>query len=63
MGWRGFLLLLAVLAKSINLVNFFSSGILSGCGAGLDLVDFYKVSLTACDGLFFCYARGGMSHR
>ncbi len=29
---RGFILLLAVLAKSINLVNFFSSGILSGFG-------------------------------
>ena len=31
-GWRVFFLLLAVLAKSINLVNFFSSGILSGFG-------------------------------
>ncbi len=36
----------------------------SGCGAGLDLVDFYKVSLASRDELFFCYARGGgMSHR
>ena len=45
--------------KSCKLIP---AGFFSGCGAGLDLVVFYKVSLTACDGLFFCYARGGQCH-
>ena len=47
---RVFLFALPCGQKSINLVNFFSSVILSGCGAGLNLVDFHKVSHASRDG-------------
>jgi len=58
-----FFLLLAALTRSCISRRLFPFGdFFSGCGAGLDLVDFYKVSLASRDELFFCYARGGACH-
>ena len=49
-----FVLLLAALTKSWESCKLIPAGFSSGCGDGLNLVDFYKVSLAARDGLFFC---------
>ena len=52
-GWRGFLILLALRAEIYKSGRLFPAGFSSGYGAGLNLVDFYKVSLAARDGLVF----------
>ena len=50
---RGFILLLAVLARSRKSRKLIPAGFFSGCGDIINLVDFYKVSVASHDGLYF----------
>ena len=50
---RGFILLLAVLARSRKSRKLIPAGFFSGCGDIINLVDFNKVSVASHDGLYF----------
>ena len=50
---RVFLFALPYGQKSRKSGRLFPAGVLSGCGVGLNLVDFHKVSLASRDGFVF----------